>query len=42
MYKVMKTFICRVCTNPVTGTWYKAHKCRYWCQCKSGVTSLVI
>jgi len=31
MYKVMKSFVCRGCVNPVT-------KCRYCCQCKSGVS----
>jgi len=32
--KVMKSFICKGCLNPVS---YRSHKCRYWCQCKSGV-----
>ena len=29
-YKVMKSFICTGCSNPVI------IKCRYWCQCKFG------
>jgi len=33
----MKTFVCRGCVNPV---WYRMHKCRYWCQCKSGVGTI--
>jgi len=41
MYKVMKTFVCKGCVNPVTGIGHthRTHKCRYWCQCKSGVSS---
>jgi len=35
MYKVMKSFLCRGCVNLV---WYRMHKCRYWYQCKSGVS----
>jgi len=34
-YKVMKTFVCRGCVNPVTSIGLK---CRYWCQRKSGVS----
>jgi len=26
MYEVMKSFVCK---------WYRTHKYRYWCQCKS-------
>jgi len=33
---LMKTCIYRGCVIPVTGTGM--HKCRYWCQCKSGVS----
>jgi len=29
MYKVMMTFICRCCMNPITGTPYRTHNCRY-------------
>jgi len=37
MYKVMKTFVRKGCMNPVTRTGRTtSHKCRYWCQCKSG------
>jgi len=36
MFRVMKTFICRGCVIPVTGTGHT--KCRYWCQRKSGVS----
>jgi len=38
MYKVIKTFVCRGCVNPVTGTWFTLHKCRYWWWCKSAVS----
>jgi len=34
MYKVMKSFICRGCVNPVIGTG----QCRYWWRWKSGVS----
>jgi len=34
MYKVMRSFICRGCSNPVMSTGQ--YKCGYWCQCKSG------
>ena len=33
MYKVMKSFICRGCSNPVIST---GHTSGYWCQCISG------
>jgi len=32
-YKVMKTFVCRSCMNPVTGRGRT-----YWYQCKSEVS----
>jgi len=34
MYKVMKSFICRGCSNPVISTG--SLKWRYWCQYKFG------
>jgi len=34
MYKVMRSFICRGCLNPVISTGQC--KCGFWCQCKSG------
>jgi len=33
MYKVMKLFIRRDCSNPVID---RSYKCGYWCQCQSG------
>ena len=34
MYKVMRSFICRGCSNPVIRTGHTSGG--YWCQCKSG------
>jgi len=36
MFKVMKTFVCRGCMNPVTSTGCTSVD--IWCQCKSGVS----
>ena len=42
MSKVMKSFICRGCMNPVSSTGHTSVDCRFWCRCKSGVSGLVL